>query len=183
MSIPPAATSTNTQKLTWGILGTGAIARTFAQQLPASRSGRLAAVASRDASKAADFAAKFAAPHAHGSYEALLADGSVQAVYIATPHPQHVQWAIAAARAGKHILCEKPIGLNQWEAMAIVEAAADNDVFLMEAFMYRCHPQTHKLIELITGGAIGEVRLIDAAFCFQTHFDPKSRLFDPNAGG
>ena len=73
----------------------------------------------------------------------------MEAVYIATPHPMHAEWAIKAAEAGKHILCEKPIGLNQAEAMAIVAAAQEHDVFLMEAFMYRCHPQTAKLLEQI----------------------------------
>src|SRR5580658_6578583 len=104
--------------LNWGILGTGTIAQTFARQLPHSKTGRLVAVASRDAGKAADFAKQFGAANSHGSYEALLADGAVQAVYISTPHPQHAAWAIAAARAGKHILCEKPHRLHQWEAMA-----------------------------------------------------------------
>jgi len=87
-------------------------------------------------------------------------------VYIATPHPSHAEWAIKAARAKKHVLCEKPIGINHAEAMAIIDAAKQNDVFLMEAFMYRCHPQTHKLVELIQSKAIGDVKSIHGAFTY-----------------
>lgn len=91
---------------------------------------------------------KWGIPNRHGSYESLLADPEVEAVYIATPHPMHAEWSIKAAEAGKHILCEKPLALNYAEAMVVVEAARENDVFLMEAFMYRCHPQTAKLVNL-----------------------------------
>src|SRR5262245_32651872 len=141
--------------LKWGLLATGNIAKAFAKGVARSKTGKLAACASRDKAKAEAFAKEFNVPKAHGSYEALLADPEVQAVYISTPHPLHAEWAIKAAEAGKHILCEKPIGLNHAEAMAIVEAAARNNVFLMEAFMYRCHPQMAKVVELVKGGAIG----------------------------
>ena len=137
--------------LRWGILGTGAIANTFATALPQSRTGRLVAVGSRTADSARKFAARHGDGRAHGSYDALLADPEVDAVYIATPHPQHAEWCIRAARAGKHILCEKPITLNHAEAMVVAEAAREAGVFLMEAFMYRCHPQTQRIVELIRG--------------------------------
>ena len=88
----------------------------------------------------------------YGSYEEVLANQNVQAVYIAIPHPFHAEWAIKAAEAGKHILCEKPLALNHAEAMAVVEAATRQDVFLMEAYMYRCHPQITKLVEIIRAG-------------------------------
>ena len=104
--------------------------------------GRLVAVGSRSKDTAEAFGSQFGVARRHGSYEALLADPEVQAVYIATPHPMHAEWAIKAAEAGKHILCEKPLALNYPEAMAVIEAARRHDVFLMEAFMYRCHPQT-----------------------------------------
>src|SRR5205807_1074411 len=110
--------------------------------------------------KADAFGEELNIPRRYGSYDALLADAQVEAVYIATPHPEHAEWAISAAEAKKHILCEKPIGLNAGEAMAIVEAARDNSVFLMEAFMYRCHPQTRRLVELVRERAVGEVRMI-----------------------
>ena len=128
-------------KLAWGIIGTGNIAKTFAKGVAQSKTGRLIAVGSRSQASADKFGEEFKVPKRFASYEALLADPEVQAVYICTPHPMHAEWAIAAANAGKHILCEKPIGMNYPEAMAIVEAATRNNVFLMEAFMYRCHPQ------------------------------------------
>ena len=170
-------------RLQWGILGTGNIAKAFAKGLAASKTGRLVAVASRSKEKADQFGAEFGVKRCHGSYEALLADKDVQAVYVATPHPMHAEWAIKAAEAGKHILCEKPIGINHAEAMAIVEAARRNDVFLMEAFMYRCHPQIRKLVELLRAKAIGEVRLIRASFGFNAGFNPESRLFKNALGG
>lgn len=172
-----------TEKLTWGILGTGNIANAFAQGLTSSQTGTLLAVGSRTQASADTFGEKWHIPHRHASYEALLADKEVQAIYISTPHPMHAEWAIKAAEAGKHILCEKPIGLNAAEAMAIIEAARRNDVFLMEAFMYRCHPQTAKLVELVSSGVIGKVRVIQAAFSFATEFNLASRLLNNALGG
>ena len=133
-------------QLNWGILSTGNIAKAFARGVAQSQSGQVVAVGSRRAESANSFGEAFGISRCHGSYEALLADSEVDAVYIATPHTFHAEWAIKAAEASKHILCEKPIGLNHAEAMAIVEAALEHDVFLMEAFMYRCHPQAARLI-------------------------------------
>ena len=169
-------------RLRWGILGTGAIAHTFARALTKARLGKLAAVASRSQESADAFAAEFPA-RSHGSYEGLLADPEVDAVYISTPHPFHAEWCERAARAGKHILCEKPLTMNEAEAKAVAHAARASGVFLMEAFMYRCHPQTAKLLELIRSGAIGELRMIQVAFSFYRAFDPKARLFNPELGG
>ena len=169
--------------LRWGIIGTGGIARTFARGLARSTTGTLVAVGSREAETAERFGAEFGVDRRHASYTALLADSAVEAVYIAVPHPMHAEWAIQAADAGKHILCEKPLGLNHAEAMAIVEAARRNDVFLMEAFMYRCQPQTEKLVELIRAGAIGQVRVIDATFSFHARFDPESRTLNHALAG
>ncbi len=169
--------------LAWGILGTGAIARTFAKGLAKSRTGRLAAVGSRQLATAEKFAQEYGGITSHGSYEALLADPAVQAVYICTPHPSHAEWCIKAARAQKHILCEKPLTLNHAEAMVVAEAAREHRVFLMEAFMYRCHPQTARLLELIRTGAIGEVGVIEATFSFNAGFNPEGRLFKNELGG
>src|SRR5581483_2703297 len=119
----------------------------------------------------------------HGTYEELLANPEVDVVYISTPHPMHAEWAIKAAEAGKHVLCEKPLTLNHAEAVAVIDAARANDVFLMEAFMYRCHPQTERLIELIREGAIGEVRLIQATFSFLAGWNLESRLLNNRLGG
>src|SRR6266446_2008555 len=119
------------QKLKWGILGTGKIAKKFAAGLAESRSGELAAVGSRSGATARAFADEFNISRSHASYEGLLADPEAEAVYISTPHPMHAEWAIRAANAGKHILCEKPLAMNHAEAAAIVDAARRNDVFLM----------------------------------------------------
>ena len=120
---------------------------------------------------------------AHGSYDALLGDDAVDVVYIATPHHDHARWAVRAAEAGKHILCEKPLALNRSDAEAVVDAAQGNGVFLMEAFMYRCHPQTRRLLELVRGGVLGELRVIEAVHSFRGSPDPGGRLLDPEVGG
>ena len=172
-----------TKKLGWGILSTGRIAGIFAQGLARSENGRLVAVGSRTLASAQKFAAAHGNPRAHGSYEALLADPEVEAVYIAVPHPQHTEWTIKAAEAGKHILCEKPIGLNYAEGMVMAEAARANNVLLMEAFMYRCHPQTAKIVELVRSGAIGEVKLVQATFGFNAPFNAESRLWSNALAG
>ncbi len=171
------------KQLNWGILTTGAIARCFANGVKHSRYGKVVAVGSRSKESADAFADEFDIPNRHADYEALLADPEVQAVYIATPHPMHPQWAIAAARAGKHVLCEKPAGLNQWQAMAMIEAARRHGVFFMEAFMYRCHPQTARLVELIRDRVIGDVQVITASFGFRGGNNPESRLLNPELGG
>lgn len=168
--------------LGWGIIGPGGIARRFAGQLPASRDGRLVAVASRDATRAEEFGRQFGAARWYGDYAQLLADGEVDAVYIATPHPMHVTWAIRAAEAGKHVLCEKPLAVTAAHAMAAIEAARRHDVFLMEAYMYRCHPQTRRLVELVSDGTIGTVHQIQASFAFAAG-GSTGRLFDPALAG
>lgn len=172
-----------TKKLGWGILSTGRIAGIFAQGLARAENSRLVAVGSRTAAAAQKFAAEHGHARAHGSYEALLADPEVEAVYIAVPHPQHTEWAVKAAEAGKHILCEKPLGLNYAEGMVMAEAARANHVLLMEAFMYRCHPQTAKVVELVRSGAIGEVRLVQATFGFNAGFNAESRLWSNALAG
>lgn len=170
-------------KLRWGILGTGNIARVFANGLTNCETGELFAVASRTLTKAQNFGGKFNVPVQYGSYEALLADPEVQVVYLALPHVFHSGWAIRAADAGKHVLCEKPIAINHTQASAMVDAARRNNVFLMEAFMYRCHPQTDKLLELIRAKVIGEVRVIQATFSFQAEYDPANGAFSNAMGG
>lgn len=169
--------------INWGIIGTGRIAQIFAEGLASSKTGRLMAIGSRTQEGADAFGETWKLPRRYGSYEALLADNDVQAVYISTPHPWHAEWTIKAAEAGKHILCEKPLALNHAEAMAMVEAAERNDVFLMEAFMYRCHPQTARLIELLRSGVIGQVRMIQATFSFNSAYRPEGRLFNQALGG
>lgn len=129
------------------------------------------------------FASEFDIPNVHGSYEELLKDRSIEAVYIATPHPSHAEWAIKAAKAGKHILCEKPLTMNVRETKRVLEVVRRHKVFLYEAFAYRPHPQTVKLLELIRRGAIGEVRMIQASFCYNAAYDPQNRIFAKKLGG
>ena len=170
-------------QLGWGIIGPGGIARTFAGQLPRSRTGRLVAVGSRDAGRATAFAQEFGAARAYGSYQELLDDDEVDAVYIAVPHPGHAEWVTRAAAAGKHVLCEKPLATTWAHAMAAVEAAREHDVFLMEAFMYRCHPQTRLLAELVRDGVVGTVTQVRASFAFTVAHNPDGRLFSAALGG
>lgn len=167
----------------WGIIGAGKIAETFATGVAASNSGEVVAVGSRAAEKAEQFGESFRIPTRYASYEEVLADGEIDAVYISTPHPFHAPWAIRAAEAGKHILCEKPLGINHAQAMAAVEAAQRHDVFLMEGYMYRCHPQTRKLVELIAEGVIGDVRLIQATFAFSINAGTEHRLRNHDLAG
>jgi predicted dehydrogenase/aryl-alcohol dehydrogenase-like predicted oxidoreductase len=171
-------------KLGWGILGTGGIAKVLAEAISASETGRLVAVGSRNQESAEGFGEKHGIPNRYGSYEAVLADPEVDAVYISLPNHLHAEWTIRCAEAGKHILCEKPFATNVGEAMAMVEAARAHGVFLLEAFMYRCAPQTARLAELIRAGTIGEVRLIQANFSY--NLGPKFdniRLRGDVAGG
>ena len=173
----------SSDSLRWGILSTGSIAHTFARGLRDARRGHLIAVASRTQESADKFGDEFEIPHRHDSYNDLLANPEVDAVYIATPHPMHAEWAIKAADAGKHLLVEKPLTLNWADAARVVEACERNHVQMLEAFMYRCHPQTAKLVEIIRSGALGDVLKIEATFGFMSNGDPKSRLIDPNLGG
>ena len=169
--------------LQWGLLASGNIAKAFAAGLKQTDTGKLLAVGSRTQEKADAFAKEFGIPKAHGSFEALLADAEVEAVYISTPHPMHAEWAIKAAKAGKHILCEKPAALNHTDTAKMIRAAQRHDVFFMEAFMYRCNPQTARVVDLIRNGAVGKVRQIVAAFGFCAGYNPESRLFNPALGG
>ncbi|TDO54127.1 aryl-alcohol dehydrogenase-like predicted oxidoreductase [Kribbella sp. VKM Ac-2571] len=170
--------------LRWGIIGTGNIASRFASQVPTSKTNEVVAVGSRSLESANTFADKWDIANRHGSYDDLLADEGVDAVYIATPHPMHVEWAIKAAEAGKHVLCEKPLAINRAWAEAMIEAAVRNDVFLMEAYMYRCLPQTKLIAQLVRDGEIGTVHQIQATFAFAAGYRPESRIFaDDLAGG
>ena len=171
-------------KLTWAVISTANIGR--AAVIPAiqrSHNGQLLAVASRSEKKAADFASQQNIPRAYGSYQALLADDDIQAVYIPLPNSLHREWTIKAAEAGKHILCEKPLALNASQCADMDAAARRNGVKLMEAFMYRFHPQTAKVLELIQSGVIGQPRLIHAAFSFHLTNPANIRLQAELGGG
>jgi predicted dehydrogenase len=152
--------------LKWGILGTGRIANRFAQGLNSTDQATALAVGSRTLEKAREFAEKHKFPRAYGSYDELLADREVDAVYIPLPNHLHGEWTIKCAQAGKHILCEKPAMVNTAELEKVLSVVKRQDVFFMEAFMYRCHPQWQKVKEIIATGAIGEVRVMHSAFSF-----------------
>ena len=119
-------------------------------------------------------------PKRYQGYDALLADPAIDAVYISLPNHLHAEWTIRCAEAGKHILCEKPLTVNYQEAVPVIEAVRKHDVFMMEAFMYRCHPQTARLAELIRSGAIGQVRVIQAHFSYNMH-GPQNNIRQQNA--
>ncbi|MFU8816431.1 MAG: aldo/keto reductase [Pseudomonadales bacterium] len=170
-------------ELRWGILATGTIAGAFADDLAAAPGNRLVAVASRTGDTAAAFVAGRDGVRPYASYQDLLGADDVDAVYVAAPHPQHARWAIAALAAGKVVLCEKPMGVNHPEVMAMLDAADQHQRFLMEAFMYRCHPQTLRLMALLRNGAIGEVRHVEASFGYHAPFNAGSRLFANDLAG
>ena len=169
--------------LRWGLLAAGTIAAELATGIKESETGELAAVAARSGDRAAEFAARFGIPKSYGSYEELLADDEIDIVYISTPHPLHAVWAINAAEAGKHVLCEKPLTMTHAEAELVIDAARRNDVFLMEAFMYRIHPQIRRMAKLIESGRLGEVRAVDVTFSFDAGGSEAFRLADPDLGG
>ena len=167
----------------WGILGPGRIARSFLTGLAGSATEHAVAVGSRDLERARAVADDFDVPRAYGSYPDLLADDTVQAVYIGLPNSLHAQWSDAAARAGKHVLCEKPLGRSAAEAEAMFEVARECGVWLMEAFMYRFHPRTLALAELVARGDVGEPRLVRASFGFTVTDTANVRLSAELAGG
>jgi D-xylose 1-dehydrogenase (NADP+, D-xylono-1,5-lactone-forming) len=149
-----------------GILGTARIARSFAAGVRSSARVVVHAVASRDPAKAQAFAHEFSIARHLNGYESLLADRDIDAVYIPLPNSLHAEWAIRAARCGKHVLCEKPLATTAEKARAMFEAARQHGVKLVEGYPYRAQPQTLKLRELLAQGLIGEVRLIQSSFGF-----------------
>jgi xylose dehydrogenase (NAD/NADP) len=172
------------EKLKWGILGCANIARrAVIPGLHLSELNEAAAIASRDADKAKRTAEELNIPVAYDSYEALLADDSIDVVYIPLPNHLHREWAIRAAEAGKHILCEKPLALTEREAAEMAEAAAKAGVRLAEAFMYRHHPRYDTIKEIIASGEIGEIRGIRGAFTFNNAGDKKNVRYRKDWGG
>lgn len=171
------------ERVRWGVLGNARIARLCV--IPAiqkSCNGLCSAIASRSPDTAQEVAAQHSIPHVYGSYEALLADPAIDAVYIPLPNHLHKPWALAAFGAGKHVLCEKPLALNVGEAQQMAQAAEAAGLCLMEAFMYRFHPRSQRIKEWVEQGRVGEPRLIRAAFCFSLR-DPDNIRLLPEAGG
>lgn len=169
----------------WGIIGPGTIAHNFADGLAEAPSGKLVAIASRDAGRRQAFGDLYglADDKRHDSYAALATDPDIDAIYVATPHPWHAEGALLAMRAGKAVVVEKPAGMNAAEVIALTEVATQEGVFFMEAFMYRCHPQIARMRAIIASGEIGQVTHIRAAFGFNAPFDAASRLYAYDLGG
>jgi predicted dehydrogenase len=153
-------------KVRWGVLGVARINRRLIPGIQQADNAELIAIASRDETKAKQAATQWRAEIAYGSYEALLSDESIQAVYIPLPNSLHVEWAIKAAEAGKHVLCEKPLALTPDDVMKVEQAAQKNKVQIMEAFMYRFHPQQARVRKLLAAKTIGEPKVIRATFAF-----------------
>lgn len=165
----PIALRAEAARMTLGIaiLGTGKIAGHVAAAVTHSRLAQVRAVGSRDLERARKFAVGFDIPVAYGGYAEAVADPSVDAVYIALPHTLHAEWSIAAAAEGKHILCEKPLGVDAGEVRRVIDAASRAGVALVEAFAYRFYPTTARFLELLRSGVIGEPRVIDATFGYR----------------
>jgi len=172
------------QPIRWGIIGPGTIAKTFAEGVAHSTTGRLVAIATRNPDRPG-LSDGFPGARIVNGYDAVLSDAEIDAVYIATPHTGHAEWAIKAIRAGKHVLVEKPIALSAYDADAIFHEAKKAGVFAGEAYMYRLHPQIARIVELVKSGAIGEVRIIRSSFGFSMgSFRADHRLFaNESAGG
>jgi len=162
-------------KLNWGILGTARIGvNKVIPALQRSATGAVVAIASRDPAQARGVAERLGIPRAHGSYEALLADPGVDAVYIPLPNHLHVPWSIRALEAGKHVLCEKPLGLDSGEVRQLIAAAARYPrLKVMEAFMYRFHPQWEAAQRIVAEGGIGRLRTVQSFFSY-SNLDPKN---------
>jgi xylose dehydrogenase (NAD/NADP) len=171
------------RRLRWAILGTGNIARQFAVGVTASNRGALTAVGSRSMEAAEAFARAYAAPHACGRYEDVLLARDVDAVYISLPNSMHHEWTLAALRAGKHVLCEKPFAVTAAQAEEMFDAAGKAGRVVMEALMYRCHAQTDAVIDAVRGGVVGEVKLVRTSFCFRTANVRDNVRFRPDLAG
>jgi D-xylose 1-dehydrogenase (NADP+, D-xylono-1,5-lactone-forming) len=169
--------------LRWGLLSTARINDAFIQGVSESPSGEIAAVGSRDAGRARAYADAHGIPRAHGDYEALFADPEVDAVYVSLPNGLHLEWTERALRAGKHVLCEKPLGRDPQAVSAAFDLAEQEGLQLREAFMYRHNPQTVRLAELVAEGAIGRLRTISSAFSFPLSDPEDVRLSDELEGG
>lgn len=174
-----------TQTVRWGVIGAAAIAiKRVIPAIQASSNGRVTAIAARDPRRAHEAARGLNIATVYDDYEALLADPEIDAIYNPLPNSLHAAWSQKAAEAGKAILCEKPLARNAAEAAALADVCARHGVLVMEAFMYRFHPRTLRVRELIEDGAIGEVRQVRASFCFSMGDpDPTNVRLQPGLAG
>lgn len=171
------------RKIKWGIVGLGNIAAQFAADLLLVENAVLTAVASRDISKAEQFAEKFGALRMYNSYDLIFQDKEVDIIYIATPHNSHAALSIKALENGKHVLCEKPMSLSYNDAERMIEASKKNNRFFMEAFWTRFIPSIQDIVQKVNSGILGEVNYIKADFAFHGSETENKRLFDKELGG
>lgn len=169
--------------LKWGIVGTGGIAGTFVKDLARSGAGDVVAVGSRTSESANRFGERYGVETRYGSYDALVEDANVQAVYVATPHPMHLRDATLALEAGKHVLVEKAFTMTSHEARTLVDLAREKQLFLMEAMWTRFLPHVTALRKLLADTALGEIVSVEADHGQWFEFDPDFRLFAPELGG
>jgi predicted dehydrogenase len=171
------------KKIKWGILGPGHIAHKFGIGLKVVEGAELFAVGSRSLDKAKQFAQEFNAPKAYGSYEDLVKDPDVDVVYVATPHNLHYEHTMLCLENGKHVLCEKPFGVNGKEVRGMIAKAKDKNLFLMEAMWSRFLPNIIKAKEIIDSGEIGKVNLLTANFCVKSDYGLEHRQFNKDLCG
>ena len=171
------------QEFKWGILGTGGIARAFARDLTFLNNHLVAAVGSRTKEKAEEFAIEFPGCTAHGSYEKLVTNPEIDAIYVATPHPMHLTNTILALKAGKPVLCEKPFSINASQARAMVEASIENNVALLEAMWMRFLPHIHQVRKIITSGVLGDIISVTADHGQRLADQGIARLVEPSLAG
>ncbi|MES1186132.1 MAG: Gfo/Idh/MocA family oxidoreductase [Myxococcales bacterium] len=172
-----------TTKVRFGVIGTGGIAADFCQALAPSPTCEVVNAVGSSAAKSQAFAQRFGLRSAAGNLNELLGDANVDVVYVATPHPLHEAQALACIEMGKHVLCEKPLTVDAASTERVLAAARQRKVFLLEGYMYRCHPLLAAVIERVKRGDIGELRHIKADFGFRVERDPQGRLFDLKLGG
>lgn len=170
-------------KLKWGIVGFGKIAADFVEDLGLSSNNILHGIASRSEFKAIELQKKYGLKKTYPSYDAIFQDPDIDIIYIATPHDSHSELSLKAMKHGKHVLCEKPSGINRLQVESMVLCSQENNVFFMEALWTRFNPNIEKLLELIEADAIGEIHHINGDFCFYKAYDSSSRLFDINRAG
>lgn len=166
------------KKIKWGILSTGWIAHKFVTALQVVENSEIHAVGSRTIESAQKFATEFNIPKAYGTYEELVSDSEIDVIYIGTPHNLHVENALLALNHNKHVLCEKPLGVNLKEATILIEKAKEKNLFLMEALWSRFLPNIIKTKELIDSGEIGDVKLLTASFSILSDNGPEHRHYN-----
>ena len=176
------STKASTKPINIGVLGAANIAKLFIAAVRPSKRVKIAAVASRDIDKGRAFAKALDVPVVHASYDELLADPTIDAVYNPLPNNLHAEWSIRAAQAGKHVLCEKPLCMSTREAIAIFEAAESHGVHIVEGYPYRCQPQTIKVAQLLKERVVGTPQFVQASFGFTLN-DTSNIRYNPALGG